>query len=374
MLSILVPLALLISFVLTWKLWIGTRLYPMTPVISVPFLIFPFDYILFAILLLLLLCSVISWYFRNHTVYIICCSIILLLGLLDQMRWQPYIYQYLFMLGTLIFCFGKNKAFHTVSALHTCRIILASTYFWSGAQKLNVSFMDKTIYWLFDPPLFHNFLFLAPYIWFIFPLLEISIGAGLFFVRTRRTALIGAVSMHLFILFLLGILKHNLLYVVWVWNIYFALFTIVLFWDEKSDCKEIFSHKIYSYKTIVILLFTIMPVLGIFHIIDSNLSAAFYSGNLIEATLYLKEGALLQQPPEIRRHIQHDSSLDIRSWAYTDFGIYIYPELRIYKSIAKSFCGKQGDVQLYIENKPQLWSSKRSTDVFVCADLVHEKK
>ena len=369
MLSFFVPLTLFVSFVLTWRLWISTRLYPMTPVIvalkSPPF---PVDYALFFGLLIFLIVATSYRGKGQHTIFCICFCTILTLGLFDQMRWQPYIYQYTFLLGALIFFVSPKSETSRLSALHTCQIIVATTYFWSGVQKLNVSFMQKTVYWLFDPPIFSNYLFLVQYTWFLIPLFEIAIGAGLLFARTRKFALMGALSMHLFILFDLGLLKHNLLYVVWIWNACFALFCFILFCREQSSFHDIVIGNMNRYKGLVMALFMFAPILGIFHIIDSNLSAAFYSGNLMKATLFIDNSLVEIQSPEVRRHI-NSGFVDIYSWAYTDFGISLYSELRIFKSIAASFCEKRGDIQLSVLNKPYPWSTQRSTSFFSCKDL-----
>src|SRR5205807_646305 len=57
----------------------------------------------------------------------------------DQSRWQPWFYQYLFMLAVLC---------RRDSPLDTCRFIIAAVYFWSGAHKINPEFAHDTLPWM----------------------------------------------------------------------------------------------------------------------------------------------------------------------------------------------------------------------------------
>ncbi len=99
-LRISLALALLGGFLLSTNLWVASRTYPLTPISEwlppVPPLIEGFW---LASLLLLLGAIVVV---RQPRAYII--AFIFLAGLLslfDQSRWQPWFYQFLFMLGAL---------------------------------------------------------------------------------------------------------------------------------------------------------------------------------------------------------------------------------------------------------------------------------
>ena len=62
-------------------------------------------------------------------------ALLFLIAVQDQPRWQPWFYQYALMFLAIAVA-GRE---HPESALHTCRFLVAATYFWSGLAKLNSS-------------------------------------------------------------------------------------------------------------------------------------------------------------------------------------------------------------------------------------------
>src|SRR4051794_16981076 len=91
-------LALAASFLLSWRLWVTSRLFPLVPISDqLPAISYPFDYIWFLSLLALL--AVISFLPQFRKVVLIFVCLAALLGLWDQTRWQPWFYQYVFMLA-----------------------------------------------------------------------------------------------------------------------------------------------------------------------------------------------------------------------------------------------------------------------------------
>src|SRR3954465_10503403 len=132
------------SFLISWKLWISSRLFPLAPVSNrLPQIVYPFDYIWF--LLLLALLAVIGFLPRSRKIVLIFVCLAASLSLWDQMRWQPWFYQYLFMLAAIgILAWRKTESSGNGTALDVCRLIVAATYFWTGFQKLNITFVRKT--------------------------------------------------------------------------------------------------------------------------------------------------------------------------------------------------------------------------------------
>ena len=60
------------------------------------------------------------------------------------MRWQPWFYQYFFMLAALgFYAWKKPEAKNNRKALDCCALIVVCIYFWSGIQKLNASFITE---------------------------------------------------------------------------------------------------------------------------------------------------------------------------------------------------------------------------------------
>src|SRR2546421_907284 len=132
------------SFLLSWKLWLSSRLFPLAPVGNcLPEIPYPIDYIWFLSLLALL--AVISFLPRPRKLVLIFVCLAALLSLWDQTRWQPWFYQYLFMLAAVgLLAWKENEAASNRAALDACRLIVVSIYLWSGVEKVNVTFVRKT--------------------------------------------------------------------------------------------------------------------------------------------------------------------------------------------------------------------------------------
>src|SRR4030095_10384896 len=139
-----VALAMAAGFALSPRLWLSTRAYPLVPVSGrLPRIPYPADFIVFGALWALLGVVALTGAFAPALL-----AFVVLAGawsLWDQSRWQPWFYQYLFMLGAL------GLAPWTGGALDTCLAIVAATYLWSGLQKVNMSFARVTFPWLVAP-------------------------------------------------------------------------------------------------------------------------------------------------------------------------------------------------------------------------------
>lgn len=110
------------GFLLSAKFWISTRFYPLTPVSAkLPAIAFPIDYILFLALFVLLTAIILFPGPRAPLFTFV--AITIALGLLDQSRWQPWVFQYLFMLAALGFFSWKSSDIKGQDrALNTCRL------------------------------------------------------------------------------------------------------------------------------------------------------------------------------------------------------------------------------------------------------------
>ena len=66
--------------------------------------------------------------------------IVIVFCLLDQTRWQPWVYQYGFLLAALaLFSWDSDDIKGREQALNVARLIVATTYIFSGFQKLSIS-------------------------------------------------------------------------------------------------------------------------------------------------------------------------------------------------------------------------------------------
>lgn len=375
-LKITLAVALICGFVLSWKLWVSSRLFPLSPVSdALPVIPLPLDYVWFFLLLGLLLA--ISIFAQPRRLIITFLVFAGLLSLFDQTRWQPWFYQYIFMLAALGFYAWKSpEARNHQAAFNACHLILISTYFWSGFQKLNVNFVRET--W---PDMAGPFLSFLPggmktvpsFLILIIPLLEISIGLGLLTRRYRNVSALLAIATHIFVLILLISSGENT--VVWPWNIAMALFVFILFWQDKGTAPRqiLVTNNIFHF--LVLLLFGVLPLFSFIDLWDSYLSASLYSGNTKQAVIYINSPAIDRLPATIYPYIWRSTQpffLDINRWAYGELNVPVYPEPRIYRKVTAWVCkeaGRLSDIKLRIIEKPNPLTSLRKSVYYDCNHL-----
>jgi hypothetical protein len=372
-LKVVIASALLISFIVSWKLWISSRLFPLSPVGNfLPTLPAPIDYIWFLSLLGLLLAIVLKT--RSRKLILTFVVLAGLLSLFDQTRWQPWFYQFIFMLLALgLFAWKRPDPKNNSVALNACRLIIACTYFWSGLQKLNVTFIRET--WPDTASYVLQFLPHVPsWVFLIIPLVEIAIGIGLLTPALRNAAVVLAITTHICILAMLISSGENI--VVWPWNIAMIVFVWLLFWrDTENSTRKIVALK-NPFQVVVLLLFGVLPAFSLVGLWDSYLSLALFSGNTQQAVIYVEDPVIDQLPTPIHQHIWHETHpffLDINRWSYDELNVPVYPEHRIYRAVARQICkygANSTDILLRIKLKPSPVTGQRDSQLYHC-DHIH---
>lgn len=375
-LKITLTIAFCIGLALSSHLWTGPRSFPTAPVLdALPAIGGGIVYGLFVALFSAALFIGLA---PKPQIFIAAfLAIILLFCALDQTRWQPWVFQYSFLLLLLaVFSWRSEDANGVGRTLNIARLVIAGTYIFSGLQKLNWNFIDNDFPWIVQPitKLFPVTAGTLHALGVCAPFIQIAFGAGLLTKRFRRGSLLLAVGMHVFILAMFGPFGHDWNNVVWPWTAAMAVFDIVLFAGaEFSPIDVIWSPGHHVHK-LALALFAVLPLLSFFNLWDSYLSAALYSGNLVEATIYLSDAGQRALPVSIAAYAVHTSSntnvLNIQRWAIDDVNVTPYPETRIYKRIAKSVCQSMSDpsqLVLIVEEK-RLFFSQPETG-YRCKDM-----
>jgi hypothetical protein len=373
-LRITVILGLLGGLALSPKLWISSRFYPFTPVWSFlgPFRP-PVDYVVLFALVALLLALIVT---PRRPLFAAVFALLLLLALQDQSRWQPWFYQYVVMLLVIAFAGSERRD----AALNACCLIVAATYIWSGLAKLNPSFAT-VIFPAFVEPFASRGVVLAPWLVralaVVTPALECLVGVGLLIKRLRPAALFLAIAMHVCILMVLGPLGRRFNIVIWPWNLAMIAFLLILFFRraETPGFRDIVLGREFAFHNVVLILFGVLPALSFFHLWDDYLSSALYTGNTNSGVVYLTDDAFEQLPAQIQDHVNEEgpnrSSLDMNDWSFEELSVPSYPQVRIYKSVAKRLCGYVSNgsgVELVVQGKHALVDSGRLR-VYHCTDL-----
>jgi hypothetical protein len=371
-----VALAFAVGLGLSSPLWIGPRTYPRVPVLGGLELPGLAEVMLFAALFPLAALTALSA--RPRTFIAAFLAIIAIFCVFDVTRWQPWVYQYGLILATLgLFSWKEDDPGGQARTLNILRLIIASTYIFSGLQKINSEFVE-TVFPDLVEPVTNVFPAAAAPLYLLgvlAPFLQVAFGVGLLAQRFRRVSLILAVAMHLFILAMVGPLGANWNAIIWPWTAAMAIFDLLLFATRDTfSLREIVWTKRYPFHAAVLALFGVMPLLSFANLWDSYLSAALYSGNLTDALIYTTDEVREMLPEAIRAHIvksgANDNELDVQAWATRELNVPAYPETRIHKRIAKSLCDQMGapaELTLVVREHRLLFGPSELT--FRCPEL-----
>jgi len=378
-LKIVVAAGLMAGLLLSRRLWMGPRSFPFAPPFaSLPPLPRPIEIAAFVLLLGLL--GAILFAPKPRRLIFAALALAALLALFDQTRWQPWFYQYGFMLATLAsFSWRADDADKSQAVFNTCRLIVASIYFYSGLQKLNPVFTAGAYPWMIEPiarhfplPLQHVVLPLGLAV----PFLEMGIGFGLLTSSLRKAAIVLAVLMLAFVALTLGPFGHNENSVVWPWNVSMVAFVFILFWrTEPFSVFDVLRVPKHPFHKVVFLLFAVMPAFSFFNLWDSYLSSSLYSGNTNFAMIDISDAVKHKLPADVQGFAvasgANRNDLKFFPWSFGELNVPPYPETRVFKAIARELCKyaeKDTDVILTVQGK-RTWFNADSPSRYDCADL-----
>ncbi len=390
------------TLILTWKLWMSDRTYPLAPffdwLAGLPVWL---DYLLLGVMMAALAAAAFvrdpRWPIR------IVLGVILLLAILDQNRWQPYIIHFALLLGTLLLLPWERRERWTDDDLEwglaPARLLLAFTYLFSGLQKLNISYMTDIFPWLLEPGLqwfgagteavAEGPMYLLA---FLSAAGEGLGGLLLLFRPTRRIAAIFLIAMHTLILLVLGPLGRSSNTAVWPWNLAMIVSLWALFLERSSQGyrsgPSLLSRRWFAALggrshgsgsaavprkqraaiIAVLLLFGIAPVFSFWNLWDSYLSFSFYSGNLHEARVQVDSLDHPTLPPQAQALIDSDGGFNPLFWAVDEMNATPYPEPRVMLQLGQALArrARMGDVYIQIADKPDILTAERRIRTYRC--------
>jgi len=329
----------LIAKVASYKLWVTERFFPTVP---------PFDFlsvipsIVHWLLLLLSISLLLVLIIKplNKTLQVSLLVTELSSCLLDQNRWQPWEYLYLFVL--LIFILNKNKP----SIIATCFIImLATVYFYSGLHKFNEGFVNNVWETLFLKRYLkiHGLPYQSHWLHFtgfIFPVIECLAGICLLFTKTKKIAAVTLIAMHLIILIVIGPLGIHYNKIVWPWNAAMIFYLYLIFIKGESNLSGLFILMDMRNK-IILACWAILPAFNFIGLWDNYLSWNIYSSSLPNMLVCIKDtstanalGSFVNNNDPLKI-CNGDALLNIQRWAMKEMSVPPYPEERVYEKIKK---------------------------------------
>jgi len=334
-----VVVGLAASMLLSPKVWVSTRLYPVVPAFHwLPRIPFPLDYLCFGALLALLAGIAFAAKPRPYIFAFVIFAAVY--SLFDQTRWQPWAYQYWVMLAALG-CFSCNAEdlVGQRDTLNILRLLMGCTYFYSGFQKLNARFFSEGMPWVLGT--LHVHIPGLEYIVRIVPFVEVSIGLCLLTRRFRKIGVINGIIMHIFILYSFGPLGLNWNSVVWPWNVVMIALLLLLFTNTDATFGEIVWRNRFVFQKVVLVLFGVLPALSFVGLWPSDLSLCLYTANLTEAQVLVSEQVKNQLPAEVRPYVKSQSGhlvLKTQDWSFGELNVPPYAETQSFTAIGSTVC------------------------------------
>lgn len=349
----LISFGLISGVFISWDLWVTDRTFPHFPVLSLfPPFPNPFDRVVVIGLVGILAWGVISpakWIFATAV------SLMLLLALQDQMRWQPWFYQYMLMLTPFAFAKAKTKESASNAILGLNQLVVVAVYLWGGLHKCHSGFLSvyqnnlaKPIVDSLESPFLSS---LVSGFGYLIPPIEILIALGLLFGPTRKAAIAGAIGTHIVILLLIGPAKGYLSnIVVWPWNVAMCGMVWVLFSNSPKGTTLAFlkSPQLKSVGCGICTLLFLCPLLFYFGKWDRYLSFNLYSGRQKQMLVKVDAEALENLPREWRPYLIDTSATDghkilsISKWSTTELKVPLISEWRILRRLSQHICEQQG--------------------------------
>lgn len=340
--------AWLLAKIISFKLWTCDRFFPV--ITTFEFLEFSNGvhislYVISQLALLSLL------FFPNKKIVAVVILAELIACILDQMRWQPWQYQYL--LTFLFYFFSKDKR----QFLSLIVFLFGATYFFSGLHKFSGSFLFT--FW--DKLILHKTLGLSwsaiknpilHYAGLVICVMEIAIGVGLLFFRNKNMFWILAICMHLFIILLFGPTGYNYNNIIFPWNLAMIFMAVLLFARTES---QTFNLKFFGNKInfVALILVGLLPFLSFIEQWDNYLSFNLYSGNTKVLIICSND---FNKYPELRQHVLEAMNsnfckdsyyINTNKWALDELKVPVVPEVRVYRKMQAAF----GKIYPTVENE-----------------------
>jgi hypothetical protein len=357
------------GFAFAPRVWISTRAYPVTPILPLPTVPFPLDYIGFGLLIVLLLlgCTISRWRWP----WLSFVGLLTFLVLCDLVRLQPWVYLYGFLAMVIGLCGDAGIS------LNICRVVVVGTYFWSGMHKLNWTFLHQIMPGLLSGIMpMERALEWGPYLAWPALVLELGSAIGLLVGRVRNIAVGLLISMHLVILYLLGPFALDANSVIWPWNVAMSWLLLVLFGQTPAiSWRDIVLPGRSVLHGVAIVLFAVLPWLHRFDLWDLYLSSSLYSGMHSTGRIGMTNEVAEKMPGEIRAYLVPDGpyqALDLYTYTMGELNVPYYPEPRFYRAMARRFCAMASDpddVILLIIEPPSVWTGLSRMTYLRCQEL-----
>lgn len=334
----LVHLSFAITLLLTWRFWSSARSFPTAPLFTYfDFTSLSFDYALIGIMAGL---AIITLFYHNRGMFIALCALLIVGCMRDLNRLRPDFYHW-FVCFLLFALLHKNDEARWLRAM---RILVIGTYFFTGLQKMNLYFVERTGNFFLQTIGLPESYAALKYAVLLIPVWEILIAVS--FLRNRRTklAVASSVAMH-------GIIIAQLLFSGWneamiPYNIFLVLGNFLLFWkdNEAISLRNVFGSDSSLAVRVSAVLFFALPWLNFIGFWPHYMSAGMYSARSEYCAIYMDERLENNLPKEARNFVGDSPNgryLDISRWLESETGCVPNPERIVYErtfAYVRGFC------------------------------------
>jgi len=294
-----VTLALIISFLLSFKLWGGEAAFPDIPMFENFYLKAPYGNLFVVLSMLFLLCSL---FLKNHRLFIFLSLLLnIFLVLFDVNRLQPWFYVYNAVLFVLLFYNGRvDETGKFTSSFIIIQLIIASVYIYNGINQLNINFLETDYYNTISPLAKivseRQFLFFMNAGKFV-PYFIIFIGFGLM-IRPLRFLILPAVWIfHFALLILLFPSSKSPNYALWLMNLIFGLLILFLFAGKTR--QRYYNWSLLLQKPLFYIIFFAFWIVPLFNYINywpKSPTANFMYGKTNRESLLITENTYNRLP------------------------------------------------------------------------------
>jgi hypothetical protein len=327
----------LITKAITYPLWLAYRLFPTIPVSDY---LYNFPPVVHLVLFIASICCLLLFIVSsNKRVAVFLFVIEIASCLLDENRWQPEIYLFIFLL--ICYISIKNEKY----LLLCWQIIIVSSYFFSGWFKWHPLFISNV--WQTDilRRFFHfktrnSFILAAGY---LIPIYEMMAGIGLCFNSSKKASCILIVLLHIFNLIWLGPFGLHSNVAVWPLNLIMPILVFNLFWNREMEFRFFKTPSVML--IIITIVWAILPLTNKFGYWDDFLSSEYYGGHNVYCYIDIPKtkAPLALHAYFIKSSLAEstDSSLlVVQDWSYGEMHVPAYPATWFYKKLAKQWSKK----------------------------------
>ncbi|HEV8439921.1 MAG TPA: hypothetical protein VGT40_17660 [Methylomirabilota bacterium] len=318
---------------------------------------------------------------RPRKLLIAWCALFACRAVWDQSVWQPYFYEYFFILLSLVFAArepGDDEAKDT-AVLDGNRALIASVYFWSGLNKFNHRFLHYSIMAVFPglaPAVPARY---APHVGLIMAVLETAVGIALLGRRSRRIAVIAGIAMHVSVLSAIGPWAGSHNRVVWPWNVAMILLLVVVFGGRQGAGLACYlSPRAPAFHRIVLVFFVLGPVSSFAGLWPAYFSFKLYSFNTHWGTIFFTSRMVEALPARVRAEVTpiragpYAGYVAIAPWSEHELGAFLPPEPAVFKEVARRLCAlapAPNDLLLVLQDPPDWRTGETRKTSLDCVGL-----